>query len=364
MDDQCTGARPTLRVLAECLNGPEGWDDPEQHRAVRENRFKDAGPLAELKHRIIQDGRELQADPASADGLKAYKSSLKLSGRPLPWRQLRSGQWRALVAQAEEWEHWWIVNAGLRREGDASNVYQKTDAASVDGLEALYPDEDDLALLRLEQSAAQLQRWQQACAMTTLDVLGRALESGAESATEMPRHPSRMGVTAQITFDVTRLDPDDLAAEGIKSEDAEADIFLTLQLSGDWNDSVVRASLLNLIRGLLDPVEEHWQTIGDVQRGLMMLLATNESRLTQIKAAVGLADRDFVPALGGTVAPQPQRPSVIYAHFAPKDALADAYVYGEPCHALCGQSFVPSRDPSPLPVCPACQRLYEGLATG
>jgi hypothetical protein len=48
-----------------------------------------------------------------------------------------------------------------------------------------------------------------------------------------------------------------------------------------------------------------------------------------------------------------------FAHYAKKDAIARAYVTGEPIVALCGKKWVPSRDPSRFPVCPTCKELKE-----
>jgi len=48
-----------------------------------------------------------------------------------------------------------------------------------------------------------------------------------------------------------------------------------------------------------------------------------------------------------------------FAHYAKKDAIARAYVTGEPIVALCGKKWVPTRDPSRYPVCPTCKELKE-----
>ncbi len=48
-----------------------------------------------------------------------------------------------------------------------------------------------------------------------------------------------------------------------------------------------------------------------------------------------------------------------FAHYAKKDAVARAYVTGEPIVALCGKKWVPTRDPSRYPICPTCKELKE-----
>lgn len=237
---------------------------------------------------------------------------------------------------------------------------QITDQADKEGLESFYPDSDDLVLLALEESTMQHLDWQQACARKVLSVLAEALEANAEAVAELPRHSARMGVTMQLSFEVDRFETGELEAEGVSLESADADIFVSLQTRGDWNDSILRSDTLALVKGLLDPLEEHWEIVGDLQRGITLMLYTTESRLAQFKAAVRLDDREAATPKR-SLKHDIKRPSITLAHFAPKRSLADAYVYGKPCEALCGQSFVPSADPASLPVCAACQELYERM---
>lgn len=48
------------------------------------------------------------------------------------------------------------------------------------------------------------------------------------------------------------------------------------------------------------------------------------------------------------------------AHFVPADQLADAIIFGTPLTALCGKTWVPTRDPKQFPVCPDCKAAWEG----
>ncbi len=50
-----------------------------------------------------------------------------------------------------------------------------------------------------------------------------------------------------------------------------------------------------------------------------------------------------------------------FAHHVPRDELMEALVNGTPVTALCGKTWVPSRDPKRYPVCPTCQELRERL---
>jgi hypothetical protein len=51
----------------------------------------------------------------------------------------------------------------------------------------------------------------------------------------------------------------------------------------------------------------------------------------------------------------------IFAHYALKMLITDAYVFGTEIIALCGETFIPSRDPESLPVCPKCQSLIDEM---
>lgn len=48
-----------------------------------------------------------------------------------------------------------------------------------------------------------------------------------------------------------------------------------------------------------------------------------------------------------------------FAHYANKDKINNAMILGTPVTALCGKTWVPTRDPEKFPVCPECKRLFE-----
>ena len=39
--------------------------------------------------------------------------------------------------------------------------------------------------------------------------------------------------------------------------------------------------------------------------------------------------------------------------------VTEARIYGFPVEALCGERFVPQRDPKKVPACQACKEIYE-----
>ncbi|PWD50200.1 DUF3039 domain-containing protein [Serinibacter arcticus] len=53
-----------------------------------------------------------------------------------------------------------------------------------------------------------------------------------------------------------------------------------------------------------------------------------------------------------------------YAHYVPKDRILASAMSGEPVIALCGKIWLPTRDPSRFPVCPACKEIYAGMHGG
>jgi Protein of unknown function (DUF3039) len=39
--------------------------------------------------------------------------------------------------------------------------------------------------------------------------------------------------------------------------------------------------------------------------------------------------------------------------------VTEARIYGFPVEALCGETFVPQRDPKKLPMCQVCKEIYD-----
>lgn len=50
-----------------------------------------------------------------------------------------------------------------------------------------------------------------------------------------------------------------------------------------------------------------------------------------------------------------------YAHYAESGSVTEGYVLGKPVVAICGEVFVPSRDPKKFPLCPICKEIVEAL---
>ena len=54
-----------------------------------------------------------------------------------------------------------------------------------------------------------------------------------------------------------------------------------------------------------------------------------------------------------------------FAHIVvPASAVTEAYITGNPVTALCGKTWVPSRDPTRYPVCPTCTEVLAQIRAG
>lgn len=51
-----------------------------------------------------------------------------------------------------------------------------------------------------------------------------------------------------------------------------------------------------------------------------------------------------------------------FSHYVPKEKLTEAMIMGTPVVALCGKTWVPSRDPERFPVCPDCKEIWEAMS--
>ena len=50
-----------------------------------------------------------------------------------------------------------------------------------------------------------------------------------------------------------------------------------------------------------------------------------------------------------------------YSHYVKKEKIVESAVTGKAVRALCGNKWIPSRDPEKYPVCPVCKEIYDGL---
>ena len=53
-----------------------------------------------------------------------------------------------------------------------------------------------------------------------------------------------------------------------------------------------------------------------------------------------------------------------FAHYTLKTDSMRGYFEGVAITALCGKTWVPTRDPDKYPTCPACQEAFDALPEG
>jgi hypothetical protein len=68
-----------------------------------------------------------------------------------------------------------------------------------------------------------------------------------------------------------------------------------------------------------------------------------------------MSDLEIRPVIGETDSGDHERFSHIVV---PASAVTEAYITGTPVTALCGKTWVPSRDPKRYPVCPTCKEIW------
>ena len=52
---------------------------------------------------------------------------------------------------------------------------------------------------------------------------------------------------------------------------------------------------------------------------------------------------------------------VKFSHYAESVSVTEGYILGKPVVGICGEIFIPSRDPKKFPICPICKKIAESL---
>lgn len=354
MDDVVEpGCRPTLRVLDEHLQEPSAWEDPEQIKAIKARNFRKILPLSRLSHCLIVAGRKLTGDEGSGQNLIVYKHSVTV-GSPSVWRELKQDQWRGLVTQPFVQKEWWLVHAGVRREGDRSNVYRLTDSADKTEIRGFYPTQDDKDLLRIEKSLLAQQRWQSTSLIALIDEIARVgvAGSGSTASRRLPINPAHPGTHLEFTITLERFEKESVEL----SEEIPAEVFVSICIQ-NWADEVVRQAIIPTLMGFIDPSQENWEAYSPNGKTTTYSVLVSESRLSQIIASASIPAR-----FSSTRSLRSNAPATSHAHYVSRDPLVDAFVAGSELQALCGCWFVPTKDHSYMPRCTECERIFATLA--
>jgi len=51
----------------------------------------------------------------------------------------------------------------------------------------------------------------------------------------------------------------------------------------------------------------------------------------------------------------------LVSHIIPKESHLRGYVLGETVQAVCGEKFIPTRDPSKFPMCESCKLAIRAM---
>ena len=135
-------ARPTLLCLLSLL---DGFETAVEKRQAKAGNIEDMPPLGCLNHPLTRhcvdqfghtDAEIKHETISSAKGVLLYKA--------------KSARWRGAVHIDPSTQQPWIVDAGLRRDGDPDDFYA---AFAAKDHRSLLPTDDDRKLLRIEQAA-------------------------------------------------------------------------------------------------------------------------------------------------------------------------------------------------------------------
>lgn len=332
--------RPTLTVLRSLT---EGWDPPNfkhQLNAVHPSEWPD---LADLPHPVFA-AAAADMPNGETQTCKLHESSTHAAGRKV-WevRDLHTGPgWRGAVVYDDDGDPW-LVYAGTHHSfhRKARTYLQKSNAA-------LYlPTDADYRLRDLEDAKHAVQRWESTTVRAVLEGLATAIRTPGLVDILLPELPTGQQPHVQIEVsgdeaEVCTLTPDTL-------HDTAADTHVVL-----WIVPVDWAQLQPLV-GLIVPlfesdpgrVDPNYTASG---RRMVLNFAVPHSRIAQLLAAtLGTDDARR------SHAHSPHVPTV--AHYADRNTSMRAYVTGEILRSVCGVYFVPTQDPSGLPICTSCESL-------
>lgn len=333
-------ARPTLRLLDE-LNR-SGHFGSEVSEAIGKSQFKRLGPITALDHPIISRATRIGSEEFEDSGTLAWRNRIKCvsqTGIKSPWFEIRADQWRGAVVDPKNDGSYWLVAAGLRREGDTDNFYDVLARMTKQDLESYLPSSLDENLMKLQS----LEAATSACKQKVLSALLNTLSSvdlnldlsSSSSELEMPACYSSMGVRV----DVDRVDTEALITIQIEME--------------NFDESRVRGELLRLLQSPIEREMERWDASSSTNpRRLIYFTTIPLTRLEQLVNSSRLA--------GGadTRTDAHTRLGISHSHFTKKSSLVDATVFGLAVRAICGQWFVPSQDPTDMPSCEGCKTAY------
>ena len=354
-EHEITPTRVTLRCLREDLT--EGWSDVGDRRTVHGPTEGFSKPVYEFNHPAI---RKAVGDyPVGQVGRIERESISGLTNPPF-WK-LKTDRWRGAVYVDPDSHQPWLVAAGLRRGGEASDFYAAfMDQVARLGAGHFLPSKEDTQVLEQEvdravqsdERAVRLERLEQAEKDACLKFL-RAVRDALANL----EHP--------VSFD--------LLLPGVSNEDpahqyGEVEVLVVLDDANDpegavsvladvaltdWERLPLIQWITCMMAARLERDESRWGiTTSSPEGTLVQTLSVDFATSTELRLACDRATQDeqssfFVP--GG------------YVHTVRKSPLVASMVEGNAIEAVCGRWFVPRQDHHSLPRCPECEGIAAAL---
>lgn len=348
--------RVTLRCLCEDLT--TDWDDVDQQRTFSELRnliadttYKD-GEIAKVakrlpttsraEHPLVRNFYSVFADIDSP----LQRSSI--SGLSSPrWWKLKVSHWRGAATDADRVgeDEVWLCAGGLRAKGNRDDFYKAFEGRiGLRGPEAYLPAVEDRRFQRIEEKLAQLQAWKEQIRLAVLVSLARC-QHGTEESLHIPK-PGAHAAEPLAHVKVTKW----TAGSG---EESLSEVIIHVHPEDPSRANLLQ-QLITELRAVIEPNTDHWDLRPGPGQDQMWAALLPPKTLDAASAALSTGT---LPAASKSN----ELLTGVTAHYTQKNQLVGAYIDGDAVRGLCGQWFVPTRDPENLEICRTCQEHRESL---
>lgn len=328
--------RPTLRCLFDDLAstvGPPELADAlrtAQREMTRDPRYLFPIPLSDLSHPVLEKANHLARDEAAhREGIESLRAHDVV--------KVKTGSRRGALWQGPDGP-WWLLAAGVRKNGEPGDFYNDIEAAGSD-FDRIAPTEQDLKYARYEAAyLAECESEREAKRAVVRTLLAAAGDSGTSWSVEV------FGATVTIT--VLSDDPD------------MAEVTLSFDMTRFDEQDRFPVDVIGCVPGHEDVDDWEYLPPFDDDHPASWSTFVDAARIAQWAAADELDD--LVEA--GQPLPQPKSSrEPDHAHLAPGAAVTMGYVEGIEIKAICGARITPQRDPEHYDLCSACREVFELL---
>lgn len=337
-------ARPTLRCLFEEL--VTGVEDQAQRSALMSGSVDDleAESLVDIAHPLLAKANEV----AQKSGTELHATRIKSVDRGTFYKA-KVGRWRGAV-WFDESRRPWLCAAGLRREGERDDFYDRFARECEADVTKLLPNSDDLLRLRAERVRYADDFRLMLLRGSVISALMKALDEDRAVTVPLP-----------VTIDPVTLRPlvgAKLTLGLLADEGGEGAMTLSVEVT-DYQKARYDDVLVEVKTALPGLSAEEWEVVppfGEHTAPCWWVVVTTGwiARYRQAVSDQGLVGFAESP-------PDLSDGSDGFTHIVAAESLADAMVSQAVINALCGRRFVPLRNPDNHPVCPTCAGLLGQL---